>query len=59
MSKFDVGWPMPQGGTQQIANTLVRSLESLGGHVETGVPQLHHRGAVCMVCVASLQLKRF
>ncbi|MBP8002940.1 MAG: NAD(P)/FAD-dependent oxidoreductase [Chloroflexi bacterium] len=31
-----VGWPMPQGGTQQIANTLARYLESLGGRVETG-----------------------
>lgn len=32
-----VGWPMPKGGTQQIANALARYLESLGGCIETGV----------------------
>ncbi len=28
-----VGWPIAQGGSQQIAYALVRILESLGGHV--------------------------
>lgn len=30
-----VGWPIPAGGSQSIANALVRYLESLGGVVQT------------------------
>ena len=32
-----VGWPMPHGGAQQIADTLVAHLRDLGGTLETGV----------------------
>ena len=32
-----VGWPMPKGGSQSIADALVKHLESLGGTVQTGV----------------------
>jgi phytoene dehydrogenase-like protein len=31
-----VGWPVAQGGSQQVANSLVAYLESLGGVVVTG-----------------------
>ncbi|ALI98614.1 phytoene desaturase family protein [Rufibacter tibetensis] len=31
------GWPVPKGGSQQIANALVSYFQSLGGKVETGV----------------------
>ena len=31
-----VGWPLPRGGSQQIANALAAHLESLGGHIVTG-----------------------
>ncbi|MBV8475225.1 MAG: NAD(P)/FAD-dependent oxidoreductase, partial [Acidobacteria bacterium] len=31
-----VGWPVPRGGSQQIANSLARTLESLGGRIITG-----------------------
>ncbi len=31
-----VGWPMPTGGSQAIANVLVAYLQSLGGEVVTG-----------------------
>ncbi len=30
-----VGWPIPEGGSQSLANALVRKLESLGGRVVT------------------------
>ena len=33
-----VGWPMPRGGSQQIAEALASHLASLGGRIETGVP---------------------
>lgn len=31
-----VGWPMPQGGSQHIAEALASYLSSLGGKIETG-----------------------
>ena len=33
-----VGWPMPRGGSQQLADALASHLASLGGRIETGVP---------------------
>lgn len=30
-----VGWPLPKGGSQSIANSMTRYLQSLGGEVET------------------------
>ena len=33
-----VGWPMPRGGSQQIAEALASHLASLGGRIETGKP---------------------
>lgn len=32
-----VGWPIPQGGSQSIADALVAYLKGLGGEVQTGV----------------------
>jgi phytoene dehydrogenase-like protein len=32
-----VGWPMPRGGSQKIADSLAAYLRSLGGEVQTGV----------------------
>jgi phytoene dehydrogenase-like protein len=32
-----VGWPMPRGGAQSIANALAACLRSLGGEILTGV----------------------
>lgn len=31
-----VGWPLPKGGSQQIANALAGYLQSLGGEISTG-----------------------
>lgn len=31
-----VGWPIPKGGSQQIANALASYFRSLGGEIETG-----------------------
>ncbi len=33
-----VGWPLPRGGSQRIANALASYLRSLGGEIETGAP---------------------
>jgi phytoene dehydrogenase-like protein len=33
-----LGWPFPRGGAQQLANALIRKLESLGGTVLTDSP---------------------
>jgi phytoene dehydrogenase-like protein len=33
-----VGWPMPQGGSQSIANALAAHLHSLGGEIITDAP---------------------
>jgi phytoene dehydrogenase-like protein len=32
------GWPLPRGGSQQIAKALAAYFVSLGGSIETGVP---------------------
>ncbi len=32
-----VGWPLPRGGSQAIANALAGRLRALGGDIETGV----------------------
>jgi phytoene dehydrogenase-like protein len=31
-----VGWPLPRGGSQQLANALASYLRALGGEIETG-----------------------
>ncbi len=36
-----VGWPMPRGGAQRIADALASHLTSLGGQIETGRPVEH------------------
>jgi phytoene dehydrogenase-like protein len=33
-----VGWPIPRGGSQQIANALASYFESLGGRIVTNTP---------------------
>ena len=33
-----VGWPLPRGGSQRIADGLASYLRSLGGRIETGSP---------------------
>lgn len=37
ISGHAVGWPIPKGGSQQIANCMAAYLEMLGGRIETGV----------------------
>lgn len=32
-----VGWPLPRGGAQEIANALAAHLRSLGGEIDTGI----------------------
>jgi phytoene dehydrogenase-like protein len=36
MLGHSVGWPMPRGGSQQVAGAMARCLESLGGEIVTG-----------------------
>jgi phytoene dehydrogenase-like protein len=31
------GWPLPKGGSQQIANAMAGYFESIGGKIETGI----------------------
>ena len=33
-----VGWPLPRGGSQSIANALAAHLKTLGGQIHTGCP---------------------
>ena len=37
-SAHAVGWPMPRGGAQRIADALASHLTSLGGEIKTGAP---------------------
>jgi phytoene dehydrogenase-like protein len=37
LAAHDVGWPVPRGGSQSIADALASYLRSLGGEIETGV----------------------
>lgn len=39
-----VGWPLPRGGAQQIANALASYFLSLGGEIVTGAPIDHIEG---------------
>jgi phytoene dehydrogenase-like protein len=46
-----VGWPLPRGGSQQIANALASHFRSLGGTVETErrirkLPEIPTQGAI-------------
>jgi len=38
MAGHAVGWPMPRGGAQRIADALAAHLRTLGGEVVTGTP---------------------
>jgi phytoene dehydrogenase-like protein len=49
-----VGWPVPRGGAQRIADALASHLRSLGGEIETGAPveslrELEARAVLCDV----------
>lgn len=49
-----VGWPVPRGGAQRIADALASYLRSLGGEIETGAPveslrELSARAILCDV----------
>jgi phytoene dehydrogenase-like protein len=49
-----VGWPLPRGGSQKIADALASYLRSLGGEIETGRPveslgELRARTILCDV----------
>ena len=33
-----VGWPLPRGGSQRVADALASYLSSLGGEIQTGAP---------------------
>ena len=37
VSAHAIGWPMPRGGSQRIADALASVLRELGGEIETGV----------------------
>jgi phytoene dehydrogenase-like protein len=53
-----VGWPIPQGGAQSIANALVACLKNAGGSVTTGAPvlSLRDRADVTLLDVTPRQL---
>jgi phytoene dehydrogenase-like protein len=51
ISAHSGGWPIPRGGSQQIANALASYLKSLGGKIETSRPvtsldELSHSDAI-------------
>ena len=56
-----VGWPLPRGGSQRIADALASYLRSLGGEVQTGAPveSLDELSAPTVLCdVTPRQLLR-
>jgi phytoene dehydrogenase-like protein len=58
-----VGWPFPRGGSQSLADALVRRLEELGGEVRTSSPVDELPRADVVLCDVSprelLRLGRF
>jgi phytoene dehydrogenase-like protein len=56
-----VGWPLPRGGSQRIADALASYLRSLGGEIRTGAPveSLDELSAPTVLCdVTPRQLLR-
>ncbi len=47
-----VGWPLPRGGSQRIADALATYLRSLGGEIQTGAPveSLDELSAPILLC---------
>ena len=58
MAAHAVGWPIPQGGAQSIANALVTCLQKAGGTVTTNAPVLSLRdlGDLALLDVTPRQL---
>ncbi len=56
-----VGWPLPRGGSQRVADALASYLRTLGGEIQTGTPveSLEELSAPTVLCdVSPRQLLR-
>jgi phytoene dehydrogenase-like protein len=62
MAAHAVGWPIPRGGSQMIANALAAYLQKLGGKIETGrrVDNLRHlpRSRVVLLDLSAWQFAK-